>query len=201
MGCVIDRVPWVEVDERVGVQRTNRETQSPAISVFRWWARRQHPAMGAILDAARAELGSEGLVVSDPFSGGGTVAMEAVRRGLPVYAQDLYPWPVRGLAAALSPAPPGLLEDAARRLLEALDPYRAWYRRQEDDEVWETTHVLRVRVIPCPHCDVSIHLRRCWRSRSTAPGTRRRRCSWRTCCGTKPWRRRSLSRPRPSTPC
>jgi len=135
MGCVIDRVPWVEVDERVGVQRTNRETQSPAISVFRWWARRQHPAMGAILDAARAELGSEGLVVSDPFSGGGTVAMEAVRRGLPVYAQDLYPWPVRGLAAALSPAPPGLLEDAARRLLEALDPYRAWYRRQEDDEV------------------------------------------------------------------
>lgn len=91
MGSVIDKVPWAEVDERIGVQRTNREAHSPAISVFRWWARRQHPAMGAILDAAREELGADGLVVSDPFSGGGTVAMEAVRRGLPVYAQDLYP--------------------------------------------------------------------------------------------------------------
>ncbi len=158
MGCVIDRVPWAEVDERIGVQRTNREAHSPAISVFRWWARRQHPAMGAILDAAREEFGAEGLVVSDPFSGGGTVAMEAVRRGLPVYAQDLYPWPVRGLAAALNPAAPELLGDAADRLLDALAPYRAWYRRQESGDVWEATHVLRVRVIPCPHCDVTIHL-------------------------------------------
>jgi pyridoxal kinase len=32
--------------------------------------------------------------------------------------------------------------------------------------------------------------RRCWRLRSTAPGMRRQRCSWRTCCGTAPWRRR-----------
>lgn len=158
MGCVIDRVPWAEVDERIGVQCTNREAHFPAVSVFRWWARRQHPAMGAILDAAQAEFGAEGLVVSDPFSGGGTVAIEAVRRGLPVYAQDLYPWPVRGLAAALNPAPPELLEDAARRLLEALEPYRAWYQRQEGGDVWEATHVLRVRVIPCPHCDVPIHL-------------------------------------------
>lgn len=65
---------------------------------------------------------------------------------------------MRGLAAALSPTEPGLLEDAARGLLEGLEPYRAWYRRQESEVVWEATHVLRVRVIPCPHCDVPIHL-------------------------------------------
>jgi 23S rRNA G2445 N2-methylase RlmL len=41
--------------------------------------------VGALIDAAKAELGRDGLLVADPFSGGGTVAIEAARRGLPVY--------------------------------------------------------------------------------------------------------------------
>ena len=37
-------------------------------------------------------------LVADPFSGGGTVMFEAIRRGHRAYAQDLYAWPSHGLA-------------------------------------------------------------------------------------------------------
>jgi adenine-specific DNA methylase len=48
--------------------------------------------MGAVLDAAAERYGTD-LVVADPFSGGGTVALEAARRSIKTYAQDVHPWP------------------------------------------------------------------------------------------------------------
>jgi putative DNA methylase len=105
--------------------------------------------MGALLDAAVLEYGQT-LTVADPFSGGGTVTFEAARRGLKAYAQDLYPWPARGLASALSTCGSDLLASASQRVLEALEPLRQHYRTAAGVEL---CHVLRVRTADCAGCN------------------------------------------------
>ena len=97
---VLSRIDWESVEKTVFHEQRNREKHTPVVSVYRWWARRPHALMGAVLDAAIKVKGRGSLIISDPFSGGGTVAVESVRRGLPVYAQDLYPWPTNGLAVS-----------------------------------------------------------------------------------------------------
>ena len=158
LGSLLDRVRWKEVSAAVGEQSTNREKYFPIISTFRWWARRQHAVIGALLEAAEEELGSTGLVISDPFSGGGTVAIEASRRGLPVYAQDLYPWPVRGLATALTQVPPEELISAGHELLGALDPLRSSYRHRDSGGEKEVSHILRVKMVRCSACESTAYL-------------------------------------------
>ncbi|PLS86424.1 MAG: hypothetical protein CYG60_07290, partial [Actinobacteria bacterium] len=155
---ILGKVGWAEVDRNVQVQQTNREKHSPVISGFRWWARRPHAVVGALLEAAVAELGEEGFMVADPFSGGGTIAFEAARRGLAVYAQDLYPWPTFALASVLRPADPEEFAEASRELLVSLEAHRDLYKRGEDNERWEATHVLRVRIALCPGCGGDVHL-------------------------------------------
>jgi putative DNA methylase len=155
---ILCNVSWTEVDRDVQVQQTNREKHSPIISGFRWWARRPHAVVGALLDAAASKFGDAQFVVADPFSGGGTVAFEAARRGLPVYAQDLYPWPTFALASVLRPIEPEEFAEASRELLASLEPHRLPYQRSRDSERWEATQVLRVRVVSCPDCDEDVHL-------------------------------------------
>jgi putative DNA methylase len=155
---ILGRVRWTEVDRDVRIQQTNREKHSPVISGFRWWARRAHAVVGALLDAAAAEFGDDEFLVADPFSGGGTVAFEATRRGLAVYAQDLYPWPTFALASLLRPIDPDEFAEAGQELLASLAPHRVPYQRGGDSERWEATHVLRVRVVLCPGCCGDIHL-------------------------------------------
>ncbi len=77
-------IDWRELEQRVRAQQRNREIYTPPISLFRWWARRSHALIGALLDAAVDARDGASLSVSDPYSGGGTVAIEAARRGLPV---------------------------------------------------------------------------------------------------------------------
>jgi putative DNA methylase len=156
--AIVDNIEWVQLDCLVETQQRNRERYSPAISLFRWWARRPHAVAGAILDAAKTEFGVASFLVADPFSGGGTVAFEAVRRGLPTYAQDLYPWPTAGLATSLSRADAGKLALAGEELLEKLSPHRARYQWSDGRRTRELTHIIRVRVAPCRHCRAPIHL-------------------------------------------
>src|ERR1700720_238161 len=155
---MVNRIAWRRLDRLVEVQQRNRETHSPVISLFRWWARRPHAVAGAILDAACEEFGRESFLVADPFSGGGTVAFEAARRGHTVYAQDLYPWPSMGLATALTRADSEKLVRACRELLEKLEPYRACYQWADGALKFELTHVIRVRVAPCLNCREPIYL-------------------------------------------
>jgi putative DNA methylase len=156
--AVIDHVDWSGLDLLVAHQQMNRSAHSPVISLFRWWARRPHSFAGALLDAARIEFGRQSFLVADPFSGGGTVAFEASRRGLPIYAQDLYSWPSAGLATALTAADPDDFKNAARKLLDALEPLRREYWRVKGAERWETTHIIRVRHAVCPNCSMRIYL-------------------------------------------
>lgn len=90
--------------------------------------------------------------MSDPFSEGGTVAFEATRRGLPVYAQDLYPWPSHGLATALTPADPDEFREPADQLAASLAGFRKGYWHAGKDGHWELTHVIRVWASTCPNC-------------------------------------------------
>jgi hypothetical protein len=143
----------VAADSVISAGAATRIWWRSAISLFRWWARRPHCFAGALLDAAQKEFSKEEeFLVADPFSGGGTVAFEAARRGLRVYAQDLYPWPSMGLATALTPADPDEFQRAATRLLEILQPYRKRYWTENGETALETTHIIRVRASACPKC-------------------------------------------------
>ena len=95
------------------------------------------------------------LRISDPFSGGGTVAIEAARRGLPMHAQDLYPWPILGLQTCLSTPTLEEFDYAADVLRECLVPLETKYQRKDGAVL---SHVIRVRIGTCPHCQRNIYL-------------------------------------------
>lgn len=147
-------VNWRRVGHTAAREQVNREQHAPVVSAYRWWARRPHSVMGAVLDAAVARYGHN-LKVADPFSGGGTVTFEAVRRGLSAYAQDLYPWPATGLAVTLTRADVGELSRASQMLLQSLEPHRREFVRPDGREL---SHVLRVRLGECAGCSGRIHL-------------------------------------------
>ena len=147
---LLSRLNWRRIGKQVAAELTNREQHSPVVSSYRWWARRPHSVMGGLLDAAVATYGEQ-IVVADPFSGGGTVTFEAARRGLRAYAQDLYPWPARGLAAALTPCDPAELRQCGSDVLAAVTGERACYRNAATGV--ELTHILRVRVSTCTKCE------------------------------------------------
>ena len=151
---LLSALDWQQVERFVRVQQRNREAHTPAISTFRWWARRSHALIGALLDEATS--GSDGAVtVADPFSGGGTVAVEAARRGLDVYAQDLHPWAVAGLRAALTPVDPDELERTSEILLAGLAELRSDLYGTSCPEHGCDAEILTafwVRVATCPDC-------------------------------------------------
>src|SRR5487761_1522880 len=118
---ILERVSWADVNKLARRQQRNREIHAPGISLYRWWARRPHALIGALLDAACVD---DAPVISDPFSGGGTVAMEAARRGLAVYAQDLHPWATAGLATTLDGVDADLLSEGGASLLAGLAELR-----------------------------------------------------------------------------
>lgn len=129
--------------------------------MYRWWARRPHSLVSALLDAANATaiLGTGG-VVADPFSGGGTVAIEAARRGYSVYAQDLHPWPTWGLTVSLRPVDPTDMRGASLEFLRALRASRAEAYAFPCADHGDSHHVnvFRVRRAECPKCTEAVYL-------------------------------------------
>ncbi len=118
---------------------------------FRWWARRPYALTGALLEASRLRTKD---IVSDPFSGGGTVTIEAAVRGHRVYAQDLNPWPTWGLRTALDGLPPD-------RLKAGIDSFWRRFRQAVAGEYstncpqhghGEVLHVFWVRRCLCKSC-------------------------------------------------
>lgn len=155
---IVDHVNWSQLDKVVEKQQRNREAYSPVISLFRWWARRPHAVAGALLDAAKKQFASDSFVVADPFSGGGTVAFEAVRRGLPTYAQDLYRWPSYGLAVCLRPTQQEEFGRAADELLKTLQTNRKKYWYKKYNRSFEISHIIRVRTVSCAECKKRTYL-------------------------------------------
>lgn len=145
---VLSRVKWKKLGEGVAAELRHRQLYAPTVSTFRWWARRPHSVMGAILGAAIGKYGP-GTAVADPFSGGGTVTFEAVRRGIKAYAQDIHAWPAKGLGIALNGCDPAELRRAAAQLLKELNPLRRPYMTEHGTEL---CHVVRVRGADCADC-------------------------------------------------
>lgn len=159
---ILDRIAWAETSQRVKKQQRNREVYTPTISIFRWWARRSHALFGALLDAAITEFGTSDFTTSDPFSGGGTVGIEADLRGLRMYAQDLQPWAVWGLAAALDRVNHKELLEAGNQVLSRLETlHTELYGTTcpcHGDWKSEVVHTYWVRQGTCPECDQSVYL-------------------------------------------
>ncbi|MDI1336128.1 MAG: DNA methyltransferase [Lacunisphaera sp.] len=146
---------WAALSRRVRREQRNREDYSPTISTYRWWARRSHALIGALIEQAQQALGRE-LVVSDPMAGGGTVAVEAARRGLRVHAQDVNPWAAFGLETTLRPVDPKLVEQAAEVLVARLRrASRTLYRADAGQDLVGRLHV---RSCACPACAKSNYL-------------------------------------------
>ncbi len=146
----LEAIDWPSLDIEVSRQQRNREVHSPAISLFRWWARRPHALIGKILDAAPSDYR-----ISDPFSGGGTVALEAARRGLAIYAQDLHPWATTGLATALDRVDPDQLQAGGAAWLTSLEEERRLLygtRCPKHDTDGEIITTFWVRTTSCPEC-------------------------------------------------
>ena len=115
--------------------------------------------IGALLDAASLEKSAP--AIGDPFSGGGTVAIEAARRGLAMYAQDIHPWAVAGLASALDGVDADVLEKCAESALEKLEPIRTRLYRTPcpaHGKKSELIHIFWVRTCTCPTCGRIIYL-------------------------------------------
>ena len=85
--CSVTR--WEAIDAQVRLQQRSKSVTPPS-GCSAGGARRSRADRGAAR-ASRAE--DERAVVSDPFSGDSIVAMEATRRGLPVYTQGVRPCP------------------------------------------------------------------------------------------------------------
>ena len=130
-----------------------REAAIPPVSVFRWWARRTQAVVNAILQTYETTANTP-LVIADPFSGGGTVPLAALRRGHSVYAQDLSPWAVSGLSAMLSlPNPSRIaevrssMENRLGGLIEAV-----YGTRLSDGSPGTMMYAVRVASSPCSRC-------------------------------------------------
>lgn len=155
---LLERLAWSSLNERVRREQRNREVYTPAISMYRWWARRPHSLIGALLDGASQDGSSP--LVSDPFSGGGTVAIEAARRGLAVYAQDLHPWATTGLATTLDGVDADALERASACWIEGLQGLRRelYGTCCPAHGASEVTHTFWARHSACEGCARRIHL-------------------------------------------
>jgi adenine-specific DNA methylase len=157
MDLILADVDWTALARKIRVETKNREVYQPLISVYRWWARRPHSLMGALIDAASPLIG-KGACIADPFSGGGTVAIETARRGYRVYAQDINPWAAWGLKVSLTPVNPEELRAAGKTFLEKLGQiHRDLYATRSRQHGTETlAHAFRVHTGSCRHCECQV---------------------------------------------
>lgn len=125
--------------------------------MFRWWARRPHSLVAALLKESGLRPGA---LVSDPFSGGGTVTIEAAKLGFDVYAQDLNPWPVWGLRSALDRVSSIELKSGVQKFLAELQGkiVPAYTTHCPSHGVSEVLNTFWVRESECANCQHRFYL-------------------------------------------
>lgn len=114
---ILSKINWALLTRQVRRETKHREKYQPLIAMYRWWARRPHSLIGSIIKATQH---TPDTLISDPFGGGGTVAIEAARNGLRIYSQDLHPWAAWGLKNSLTAVDPLEFQNATNRLLSVL---------------------------------------------------------------------------------
>lgn len=145
------------VSEAARRESRNREKFLPPLSTFRWWARRTGAVNEAILDSAATYFGKTTLDVVDPFAGGGTIPLVALKAGHNVYAQDLNPWAVAGIRRMLTLPRSKDLWEAHQRLDVLAAPLleAAYGTTMRDGRPASLVHTYRVAVGVCTDCGIS----------------------------------------------
>lgn len=156
---VLRHVDVAKVNAGARMEARSRQAALPPITTYRWWARRTEAVTGALIEAANVEQPGR-LVIADPFTGGGVIALSALLRGHQVYAQDINLWAAQNLKTMLSLPQADQLEPAADRLrLHVADLLETAYATSFEDGTPATVaHTIRVAVITCTRCLEAIRL-------------------------------------------
>ena len=137
----------------VATESRSRENSVPAVSVYRWWARRTEAEIGSIIDAFAATRSGR-IDIADLFAGGGTVPLAALRRGHRAYAQDISPWAAHGLEMTLKLIKPHRLAELAILLENELEPQfkNLYTSKLENGSAATLAHTIRVLKSVCSSC-------------------------------------------------
>jgi len=177
-------LPLAQLNRLAELESYNKHLYRPATYIHKWWARRLGSVFRTILLAAFLEevddlwakyyqgANFKGKIVLDPFMGGGTTVVEALRLGCKVIGVDLNPvawWTVR---SAVQPVDLGALDQAFQELERAAgQAIKAYYKtacprcRDQKGTLFETSSkadivfTLWVKELPCVHCEslVALH--------------------------------------------
>ncbi len=154
---LVAQIDWQSVEEAIQKELKGSSRHRPPSTLFRWWARRPYELIGAILDAATSDRNRQ-YMVSDPFSGSCTVALEAYLRGHRAFAQDINPWPLTGMQIATNQANAEEIWEVGSQLLKDLRARSISYQvRCEEHPSTELLTAFWVRNIPCPKCGVEVY--------------------------------------------
>ena len=146
-GCtsILEHLRREHINRQVRSETRQREKIVPAVSAYRWWARRTMAVTDGILAAYKKAYGAGGLI-ADPFVGGGTIPFAALSRGYKVYAQDINSWAVHGLHVTLCLPQPDELQVAYNNLERKCRPLvcRAYGTQLETGEKAVVSHTMEL---------------------------------------------------------
>lgn len=161
-------LPLAQLNELARLESYNKHYYRPVTYIHKWWARRLGSVFRTILLAtfldndediwSRYYQGANfsDKVILDPFMGGGTTVVEALRLGCRVVGCDLNPvawWLVK---KAIEPADLNLLDEAFAQLEKQAAPrIRQWYQTKcpHCGEQVDALHVFWVKEAPCVVCN------------------------------------------------
>lgn len=169
----IPRLTALETDppallaSKLGLREANNK--KPIYQIHKWWARRLGPVFRAILLAAVTPAGNSkkihngafyrkhdlsGLLVLDPFVGGGTSVVEASKLGANVVGVDIDPVACFVTRKELEHIDETALLSAFHQIEARLrEQILGWYRTElPDGRSGIATYVFWVDVISCPSC-------------------------------------------------
>jgi len=164
--------PIEEINE-LAVREVN--ARKPIYLIHKWWARRPGPTFRAIVLATfldespmklyyqhvslKDKLGFEPIVF-DPFMGGGTTVVEAVRLGAKVVGIDLNPVAWFITKKALEPVNPSLFEDHFKNLEKAVSEQIKHYYKTNCPKGHEADimYAFWVRTTKCKNCKGEVPL-------------------------------------------
>jgi len=184
MKIIEKSLPLTRLNRLAELESYNKHLYRPATYVHKWWARRLGSVFRAILLATFLEEGEDlwdryyrgadfhDKIVLDPFMGGGTTVIEALRLGCKVIGVDLNPvawWTVR---SAVQTVNLDALDQAFQELERtAGQAIKAYYKTScplcRDQKVTlfdassnaDIVFTLWVKELPCVHCEglVALH--------------------------------------------